>query len=664
MNVAYCFSCGAEKPLPIAVCGSCHTAPMTENELVQSLILSEEISTRAQLVQFVHEIRSHLHLSAPNSLRAKALTAAGDPKYQRILAGSQLANRTPLIASRRALPPSTPQKGIDIQHRTLRKTTLHANAFALLCASSRDNRRRIVELAEERSLEIDHEVCQKARSDLTNPRSRLSVEVAWLPGVSPGRAKKLLDQLLQDPHSIREESGLPELAFANLLGAAFELMGADDSAEYVADFIEHLADHVEYLSAEDASRYINEDRSIAGFPDVGSAELVEDELAERRRYYINAIKGALDRMQPESLVEAMTIAVESATVGGEVHAPSLIDDLVDSYSLESQEFLKREAKNAEQLIKAARSAVDSGESSILACINKLESVVRSWNKVARPVQLSSKARGLDHDASKELAYSIHSLAIDLFNDHDMLATSRKLTALLEDQFSDIPDLAERISVDSETLSDIAEQRQTAEQEKQQFDEEITFSAEVGIVFKDTLAISPRGVSWKSKTYPLESITRVRWGAVRNSVNGIPTGSDYTVAFGDSRSEQVVQIKRDWVYTKFTDRLWRAVGVKILTEMLTSLKSGQEVQVGDAVIRDDSIVLIKRKLLSSNEHVRVLWAQTHIWSADGSFYIGAKDDKKTYASMSYISTPNTHIIEQIIRLAFKKEGLVRLSQILQ
>lgn len=664
MNVAYCFSCGAEKPSPIAVCGSCHARPTTENELVQSLILSEEISTRAQLVHFAHEIRSHLHLSAPNSLRVKARAAAGDPKYQRILTGSQLANSAPSIASQRVLPPPTSQKGKDIKHRTLRTTTLHTNAFALLGASSRDNRRRIVELAEERSLEIDHEVCQKARSDLTNPRSRLSVEIAWLPGVSPGRAKKLLGQLLEDPHSIREESGLPELAFANLLGAAFELIGSADSAKYVADFIEHLADHVEYLSTEDASRYINEDRSIAGFPDVGSDELVEDELAERRRYYIKAIKGALDRMQPESLVEAMTIAVESATVGGEVHAPSLIDDLVDSYALESQEFLKQEAENAAQLIKAARSAIGSGESAISTCIVNLENVVRSWNKVARPVQLSSKARGLDHDASKELAFSIRSLAIDLFNDHDMLATSRKLTALLEDQFSDIPDLAERVSVDSETLSDIAEKRQAADQEKRQWEEEITFSAEVGLVFKDTLAISPRGISWKSKTYPLESITRIRWGAVRNSVNGIPTGTDYTVAFGDSRSEQVVHIKRDWVYTKFTDRLWRAVGVKILTEMLNSFKSGQEVRVGDAVIKDDSIVLIRHKLLSSNEHVRVLWAQTHIWSADGSFYIGVKDDKKTYSSMSYINTPNSHIVEQIIRLAFKKEGLVRLSQILQ
>lgn len=664
MTVAHCFSCGEEKPSPIAVCGSCQAAPKTEGELVRSLILSDEISTRAQLAHFTHEIRSHLHLSAPESLTVKARAAASDPKYQRILAGSRTANSAPTAVHRQVSSSSTTSKRSEMKPRTLRSTAFHANAFALLGANPRDDRRRIVELAEERSLEIDHELCQKARSDLTNPRNRLSIEVAWLPGLSPARAKTLLDQLLRDPLSIRGETGLPDLAFANLLGAAFESISSADSARDVAEFIEQMADHVEYLSPDEIYRDINEDRSISGFPEVVSLDQVEAELTERRRYYRNAIKSALDRMQPASLVEAMTIAVDSATASGEIQGPSLIDDLVDTYALESQEFLTREGENAEKLLWSARTAISDGESAVSSHIAKLEGVVRSWNKVARPVQLSAKARGLDHDASKKLAYSIRSFAIDLFNEHDMLSASRRLTALLEGQFADIPDLAERVSADSATLNGIAEKRKTAEQENRQWEEEITFSAEVGVVFKDTLSISPRGISWKDKNYPLESVTRVRWGGVRNSVNGIPTGTDYTVAFGDNRSEQVVQIKREWVYTKFTDRLWRTVGVTIMTGMLNSLKAGQEVRIGDAVIRDDSIGLIKHKLLSSNEQVRVLWGQTHIWSADGSFYIGAKDDKKAYAALSYIGTPNAHVLEQIIRVAFKKAGLVRLSQILQ
>lgn len=52
----------------------------------------------------------------------------------------------------------------------------------------------------------------------------------------------------------------------------------------------------------------------------------------------------------------------------------------------------------------------------------------------------------------------------------------------------------------------------------------------------------------------------------------------------------------------------------------------------------------------------------MWSADGSFYIGVKDDRKTYAALSYQEANNAHVLEAVIRAAFKK-GADRLSNIL-
>jgi hypothetical protein len=68
------------------------------------------------------------------------------------------------------------------------------------------------------------------------------------------------------------------------------------------------------------------------------------------------------------------------------------------------------------------------------------SVARNWDKIAQPIQLSSKARGIDHEASRDLAYEIRSLAIDLFNKHDMLAQSQRLTGLIQELFSEVPKL--------------------------------------------------------------------------------------------------------------------------------------------------------------------------------------------------------------------------------
>ena len=56
------------------------------------------------------------------------------------------------------------------------------NPFHILTATTRDNRQRIMALAEERALLLDPNECTQARSDLIHPRKRLSAEIAWMPG--------------------------------------------------------------------------------------------------------------------------------------------------------------------------------------------------------------------------------------------------------------------------------------------------------------------------------------------------------------------------------------------------------------------------------------------------------------------------------------------------
>jgi hypothetical protein len=639
-----------------------------------SLVLSDHLSSKSQLAHYSHELRNHLKLSVPSAALAQAQDALKDPQLMAMLgaqpASDASAKPVPTTASSRptAAHPAQPARNSPSPRarvqRTLKTTALHQTPFAILGVTTRDDRRRIVELAEEKSLELDHDVCQKARSDLTNPRTRLSAEIAWLPGVSPRKASQLVEGLLHDAMAVREESGLPTLAHLNLLAAAFEAVDGEHDAEDLASFIQEVAYLVDEIDPESVLRDINEDRAVSGFPEVRALDQVEAELAERKRYYRNAIKHALDRLPPTTLVQVMTDTVEAVTFGGEEHAPELIDDLVDSYEVEAQGFLQKEAENVHKLINAAREAANSGEAAVKPYVDKLYAVVRNWDKVAQPIQLSAKARGIDHEASRDLAYQIRSLAIDLFNTHDMLTQSQRLTGLLQELFAELPEVSERVEQDADVLADIFHQRKQALARRDEWAREITYRAEIGVMFKDTLSISPDGISWKGQSFSLDSITRVRWGGVRHSVNGVPTGTTYTIAFGDKRSEAVVELKKVDIYSKFIDKLWRAVCIRLLGEMLEALKDGRDLYFGDALLHDEGITLVKHKFLGANERVRCTWGQVQIWSADGSFYIGSKDDKKTYAGISYIHVANTHILEQLIRMAFKKPGLRRLSELLQ
>jgi Mg2+ and Co2+ transporter CorA len=557
--------------------------------------------------------------------------------------------------------PPTPSKFV----RRLTNTALHQSAFAILGVTARDNRKRIVELAEEKSLELDHEICQKARSDLTNPRARLSAEMTWLPGVSPRKATQLAECLLNDPMAIREEDSLPILAHLNLLAAAFEAVDSEHDAEDLAVFILEIANLVEELDLEDIQRDINEDRAVSNFPEVLVLDQIEAELAERKRYYRNSIKDALDRLPSMTLIQVMTDTVDIATSGGDDHAPALVDDLVDSYEVETQGVLQQEAENVNKLVKAIKDSADSGEAAIKPYVDKLDAVVRNWSKIVRPIQLSAKARGIDHEPSHDLAGIVRNLAIDLFNKHDMLAQSQQLTNLLQELFSEVPDVSERIEQDVDALSDIFHKRKQAAEQRNEWARAITYQAEVGLAFKNTLSISPEGISWKGRNFPLDSITRVRWGAVRNYVNGIPTGTNYTIAFGDDRFESVVDLRRESTYSAFLDKLWRAVCVRLLGELLENLKnSKRDMYFGDILVHDDGVTLVKHKFLVADEKVRYTWSQVNVRSFNGMLYASAKNDEKAYSSASYIDDANTHILDQAIRMASKIPGMRRLSDILQ
>jgi methyl-accepting chemotaxis protein len=661
---AVCFRCGGDKPGPLAPCGQCGAIPRTDDDLSLSLILCQQLSPAAQLAQFAQQIRSGHGLQISESLRAKVREALGHPQLAAMLrAGRRMGQLADTVAAggngaaagELAPAAAAPPPG--------KETSLHRNAFWLLGATTRDNRRRLVELAEEKALEREAEACQKARSDLTTPRKRLGAEVAWLPGVSPGRAWQLMEILSRDPLSIRKEAGLPPLAQANLMAASLEAAEAQEDTEGIAEFIVDVARLVDDVAAEDVMRDVNEDRAIAGFPEISSIDEVEAALAERARYYRDAVKGALERLPTPALVDVMTQVLEETTCGGEEHAPALIDLLVDSYEIETQGFLEKEAESAQKLIEAARDVAPQGEDALGRLIDQIETVARNWDKVAQPIQLGFKARGTGHAASLELAHAIRSLGVDLCNEHDMTAPAQRLTALLQELFAELPEFVEQTEEDAEALGDLLRRKEELEAHREEWEREITYSAEVGVLSKTRLSISPQGVSWGKIAFPLEAITRMRWGGIRHSVNGIPTGTTYTIAFGDDRAEAIVELRREEVFGNFVSKLAMAVGPRLLTELLRTLMAGKEVRFAEAIIRDDGPTLPKHKFWGGNENVRCTWNDVQVWSADGAFYIGAKHDKKVYAGLSYIYCANAHLLERAIRVAFEKPGMRVLSDLL-
>ena len=333
------------------------------------------------------------------------------------------------------------------------------NPFYILTASPRDDRRHIMELADDRSLLLDSNECMNARSDLTTPRKRLSAEIAWLPGIGPKRAKEVLTVVETSPLGLLAIDNLSSMARSNLLAAGLTRLPAYN-ADNIVRWILALSLAFEGVEPEGLRVIINDERVVSGFPEVLDLSAIEVEIQERRRHYRQVIKSALDNLSSKELVKAVTEAVDIATNEGEEQGPVLITDLVDSYEIEAQEFLDKEGENIKVLVDKLRVAVEAKQSDAVldSKVNKLIQVVKNWDTVAQPIQVSTKGRGLSHDASRHVAKMVRDLAIYMFNEHDKLDLSKKITTMLQEVFAEVVEVAELTAEDANTLGDIAERR--------------------------------------------------------------------------------------------------------------------------------------------------------------------------------------------------------------
>lgn len=533
------------------------------------------------------------------------------------------------------------------------------NPFAVLGASLRSSKQELLRLAEERALTDDSTLTAKARSELAHPRARVGAEVGWLPGLSPKRASECLALVTQNPQRVFTFENISPLSLANLLSAALSSLTPKAVGSSAAQKLLQLARVVDLIDADQVRRDLNEDRAAAGIPEISATEWVETELGSRRAAFRSSAIAWLDQFESQELVKIVTEAAATATANGENHPYRLIVDVVADFELRAQAAYARAQGLAGELIKAAMQLAAHGESAVKPAVAGIEQLVGDWHKVAKPAQLCAKARGEAHGPSQELFYSVRALAVDLTNEHDFYTLSAHLTQLAGEAFADAR-LGERATEDANALKGLMEQKAKAEKDVEEWNREITYAASIGWPFKRRLAISPQGLQWGWKRFSLESITRMRWGGVRHSSYGIPTGTTFHIAFGDGRSEAVVRLHSQAINDKFIEKLFKAVGPLLMTRLARVLKEGGTLQFGDIIVHDEWCEVPVKSFLGQKRQ-KAPWSDLKIWSSNGSFVVGIKADEKAFGSVSYKDGDNAHLIEMMIRTYFKDFSSTRISE---
>lgn len=520
------------------------------------------------------------------------------------------------------------------------------NPFAILRASTRDRKVHLNELADEAALHGDHEAAVNARNVLSNPRTRLAAEVAWFPGLSPKRITVTLELIAQG--GVPALDGFNALSCANFLVESLKARSKGGPAK-LQEGIEALALYVEEFDVNDVTQAINEDRQAAGLPPVTDLSLVESELNERVKHFERIATALLEDLPSIEMVEVYEGLISDSTGEGADVGHRLIDALIDSYELKASTFLSEEAGRIKELVEKAKTAADKhvSESQVRASVNEVIGALRTWDKVAQPIQLAYKSRGLTHDESQDLAFAARGLGIHLFNQHDYLDDAKLMSEAIQELFTEVATVSDKVEEDIDALDNIAieraERRKDDAKSAAEFAREITYSTEFGLIFKDKFRISPAGFDYKGSLIPLDQITGVRWGVVKNSTNGIPTGTDYLFAYGTKTSSVLLQPNQHQ-YQAIIQRAWRAVCIRILLGWMADWSKGRKVNIAGVEVSDDGLVLRRSRFLKEDEAQFFTWSEVSKGAHNGFMNFYGKPDKKFTASFSYKDGWNVHILD--------------------
>lgn len=326
------------------------------------------------------------------------------------------------------------------------------NPFHVLGATTRDDRHSIMDLAEEKSLLLDPDECMEARSILTNPRRRIAAEVAWLPGIDPTLFDLVLRHLDSPNQNLLNITGLTHIARANLLVSGLSRLSNLPSSNIV-EWILAIAKASEDTKSETVCVILNEDRRASGFPKITDLSAIDDEIRNQKSHYRQVLTSVLENLLVAERASVLTMAIETSTGNGKYQCPILIEDLILSYESGVQDSLEQKQKIIEAQDKKLRvmTGAKNPDTILQPIVDQLIQTVKEWDTLAQPIQLTKKDRGERHAASFEIAWRVRELAIHLFNEYGKLDFSQQIINMLKEVFSEVIEVDERITADSEAL---------------------------------------------------------------------------------------------------------------------------------------------------------------------------------------------------------------------
>lgn len=531
--------------------------------------------------------------------------------------------------------------------------TIKENPFYILGATTRDNRQKIQELVDEKSLFLDMSVCVEARAVLTNPRRRLSAELAWFPGVSIRQTKNIIKELEDKELSSETLEHLSSLAGVNVILSYLDSMDKL-TAKDLENSIFALARSYESIKPETVMNVINEDRSISGFPEVTDLSVIQEELSELKNNAIHVLQHAMSSLSLETSNKIMLHLMERAQK--EKATYSLLDDVIDQvYVMIVQKDRDSIENNVVEVIKKLENAMDkktTSKTTLNKLADELLEELEVFDNIMQPIQLSTQRRGLEHDVTREVAHKVEDLTVAIIKKTRNFELAEKIMKRTKELFVEVGSVNESLAMGLDAINKI-------QQGDKEFEESIKYKYTKNSFWggSTTLSVDSKHIVYGDTKYNTNDITHIRYGTTRRYQNGIYVGTDTFVAFGTDETDTRITMLSESEFPKFIDSLWKAVGPRLLLAMVDQLARGKPLY---GFIYDDKVKLAKDNAFAPTEYKTFKWSDVVSAVESGFVVIMSKSDTNYRVTLSLQDVENAPVIG-ILLGEFLRRGEKKISE---
>jgi hypothetical protein len=316
---------------------------------------------------------------------------------------------------------------------------LRTSPFYMLGVSQRDDRATI-EDAKETAISdgrLSETEALRLQQLLMAPRPRLGAELAWLLGVAPNRARKLIDEVST---TVGDVAGLPALTAVNIAAHRCAQSLAPAHPDLLVSF--YAQNH-----EEETLGLLNPERRTSGFPEV-PRELIQEALQELMHAHAAAlIVFVTGQPNPgRSLVEIL----QKHFIDGS-NVISLLDELVDRFDQWAAESIRFfESAMSEALDRIQKDPASPDEP-----LRAFSSAIDGWSSVAAPRQFIMARRHLKDPHAERLLPKIRGVCLHLHNDLGDPQTPLAITKATLPAFEGSADHIQLLRADIQTLEELA-----------------------------------------------------------------------------------------------------------------------------------------------------------------------------------------------------------------